>query len=420
MKKFSFFVGVFIIANLSFGQTVFRAQIAAKDADNVLRVLFVGDTSFGENYQERLEQKGQTNILKEKGYDYSMQGVTSLLESTDLTIANLETPLTELRSSPLSGQKSYLHWGDPKRVPEMLQKYGIKSVSLANNHTLDYGQRGLQDTIDALNSPKIAWFGAGSNAEEAAIPWQQKFIFDNKAFHLQAIGGYWYRESYAKSYNFYAQANRAGTNLWTESTAKEQIQKLRQENPCTYIVAFPHWGSNYDWKSKKQARLARIMVDAGADLVIGHGAHMAQEIEQYRGKWIFYSLGNFVFNSPGRYQKESAHPYSLAARLDIAQKNEILSLTLRAYPIFSDNRISNYQPRLVSKKEFNQLRSELFQHSNLPTQLTKQISLGKDDIGYYLNFNLSTLKALTVKESSPQNNGRKNYSTLNKTFCQTN
>ncbi len=201
---------------------------------------------------------------------------------------------------------------------------------------------------------------------------------------------------------------------------KEQIQKLRQENPCAYIVAFPHWGSNYNWKSKKQARLARIMVDAGADLVIGHGAHMAQEIEQYRGKWIFYSLGNFVFNSPGRYQKESAHPYSLAARLDIAQKNEILSLTLRAYPIFSDNRISNYQPRLVSKKEFNQLRSELFQHSNLPTQLTKQISLGKDDIGYYLNFNLSTLKALTVKESSPQNNGRKNYSTLNKTFCQTN
>ncbi len=424
MKKLLFlFLGFYLIVSLHFVQTEVGAKSEVRYTKPLLSILFVGDTSWGENYQERLEKKGEINILKEKGYDYSIKKLTSILKSSNVTIANLETPLTTLRTSPWQEKKRYLHWGDPERVAEMLQKYHIKSVSLANNHTLDYGQLGLQQTINALQSRQIKWFGAGFNARKAAASYKQKFLFDNHTLDLEVIGGFWYDESYDQKYNFYAKANSSGTNLWTKSTAREQIKALRENNPCAFIVAFPHWGLNYHWKTINQVELAHSMVDAGVDLVIGHGAHMAQEIENYQNRWILYSLGNFVFNSPGRYlKKKDAHPYSLTARLDITQENEFLNLTLRLYPIFSNNRLTNYQPRPVNRQEFNELLLEIFRHNKFPRKLRQQISLGKDGIGYYFHLDLGLLKSETEPNNLNLNpkNEKKDSSNIGKNFCKFN
>ena len=86
-------------------------------------------------------------------------------------------------------------------------------------------------------------------------------------------------------------------------------------------------------------------------MVIGHGSHMFQEIEKFKGKWIIYSLGNLVFNAPGRYQKKNIHPYSMVAMFDINEQGNNSVINLKLYPILSDNHETNYQPRFVNSKE---------------------------------------------------------------------
>ena len=93
--------------------------------------------------------------------------------------------------------------------------------------------------------------------------------------------------------------------------------QYKMANPDIFIVIYPHWGGNYKPVSDVQKAFAHNWIDAGADIVIGHGAHTIQEIEQYKGKWIFYNIGNFIFNALGRYSSTGAKPYSLMVKLII-------------------------------------------------------------------------------------------------------
>lgn len=354
-----------------------KRKVIGKD----LRILFVGDTSFGNNYLSQ-------NFLKSRGYDSFLEEFIPLLHRADLVVANLETPITNLLSSPFAGKKQYLHWNDLNSAPEALKKHNIHVVSLANNHTLDYGLDGLRQTLEVLQKSGITYFGGGLIEEQSIKPLRYEFTFDGNVFPLMAIAGFEYRWSYDKRYGFYAKGNAGGVNCWTEKKAANQLRMMRKAYLHTFIVAFPHWGGNYRFRTKKQIKLAHSLIDAGADLVIGHGAHMLQEIENYRGRWIIYSLGNFVFNSPGRYQKKNVSAFSLAASLEVTEKGGLFNLTLRLYPIFSDNRITNYHPRLVTKEERNRVQHILLQHSPNPKNLQKELKVGQDEIGQFLSLNI--------------------------------
>ena len=126
------------------------------------------------------------------------------------------------------------------------------------------------------------------------------------------------------------------------------------------------------------------MIDAGADMVIGHGTHMFQEIELYKDKWIVYSLGNFAFNAPGRYEKKEANPYSFLAMLEIAENKSNLSMSLRLYPIFSDNLKTNYQPRFIVDSEKQEVYDFLKDHS-INIKPGKDYEIGKDETGDFIN-----------------------------------
>ena len=369
------------------GQAVIkRVEVAAKPPTG-LRLLLVGDTGFGEPYQERLEEQGGINVLKKKGYDYSLEKVSELLEQSDFVVANLETPLTDLAISPLYGKKRYIHWSHPARGPGTLKRHGIDAVSLANNHAFDYGDAGLRQTLEALQEHGLSWLGAGRHAAEASRPLVREFVFGRSSFTLAVVAGKHRTRKY--DYHYYAATGAGGVNGWTRSSATDQIRTLRQTGPGALIVAFPHWGHNYKWRTGRQTRLAHELIDAGADIVIGHGAHMMQEIEQYRGRWVIYGLGNFVLNSPGRYQKsKDAVPFSLAARLDVQSKQEEHSLSLRLYPLFSDNRKTNYQPRLVTDQELQEVLACLVDRSPAPNHLRKHLAPGKDDLGHFLAVDL--------------------------------
>jgi len=135
-----------------------------------------------------------------------------------------------------------------------------------------------------------------------------------------------------EEYKSYAKGDRGGINPLNIDKVKLTIERIKNIDPDTLVILFPHWGNNYQWKSNVQAQLATDLLKAGADLIIGHGAHMIQEIEKVNNKWIVYSIGNFMFNSPGRYKKLKAPPYSLVARLIAIPRQTKLTVMLRFYP----------------------------------------------------------------------------------------
>lgn len=332
--------------------------------------------------KKKLEEQGKENILKTKGYDYSFAGLDSLLLRADIIIGNLETPITNLPVSPLAESEKYrIHKGDTVLTPSTLKKHNISVVTLANNHTMDYGTKGLEQTMEILKKYSINFFGAGKNDSEATVPYKLNYTIGSRKFHMIIVGGLPYSNKYKDAYGFYATESKTGVKGWTIETIVEQIRKVRLSDTTAFIIAFPHWFENYRWKSQAQTELAHAMIDAGANIVIGHGTHMFQEIEGYKNKWIIYSMGNLLFNAPGRYeQKSNAHPYSLAAMLNVSETDIVLHL----YPILSDNLVTNYQPRLVNKKEFDETNRLLLRHSPDSAMLTKKLTLKEDKIGYYM------------------------------------
>jgi len=134
------------------------------------KIVFVGDTSFGENYQVRIKELNGDNILEKYGYDHSLKRMKRILCEADLSIANLETPVTNVKISPFKGKKSYIHWTDIEKSPESLLKHNINTVSLANNHSFDYGEKGFVQTLDVLEKNSIDYFGVGRNEEHASLP----------------------------------------------------------------------------------------------------------------------------------------------------------------------------------------------------------------------------------------------------------
>jgi poly-gamma-glutamate capsule biosynthesis protein CapA/YwtB (metallophosphatase superfamily) len=345
-------------------------------------VLFAGDTAYGENYQKEYAAKGKENIILRRGYDYPFLRLRPLLDSADLVIANLETPLTDVLSSPYEGNKT-LHRDHPEKAAAGLQRQGIKVVSLANNHALDYGWPGLEQTMRVLRTHGIESFGAGRDKKAAGKPWIRDLDIGGQTVSLVVVGAYAYRQRYEAMYAIYAEEDRPGVFQLKEEDVLARIKALRAADPAAFVVAFPHWGWNYRWKNEQQTELAHLMVEAGADLIVGHGAHMLQEIEAYRGKWIIYGVGNLMFGSVGRYETYRAPPYSLLAKLCFRQQGDALQKSLRLYPIVSNNRLTQTQPRAVGFAEFNQVSDLLRERSSEPESFDELVAHGLDEMGFF-------------------------------------
>lgn len=355
----------------------------------MIDLLFLGDTSFGENYQDRLAQKGKENVLKTRGYDYSIEAFAEIMGNTSFVIANLETPITDLPESPFSGIKDYLHYADVEKTPRYLSKYNINLVSLANNHSLDYGLPGLIQTLGILDARGIETCGAGGTEDQARKPYSHEFTVGRSKVVIALICAFEFRTKYDRDYHFYANEEVGGVNPLLLDNLKLRIQELRQRDQAVFIIAFLHWGKNYRLATAKQRRLGRALIDAKVDLIIGHGAHLLQELERYDGGWIIYGLGNFVFLSPGRFQKLGVAPYGMIARLTLDSRDGSLIKILRLYPIFSDNRITNFRSRYVTEAEFDEVRAILAEHSILPSTFDSIVRSGRDGYGWYVEITLN-------------------------------
>lgn len=356
-----------------------------------VRILFGGDTYFGEHHFAAAQERGETHLLHEKGYGFSLEYLRPIMSASDHVILNLECPILDRTDgrTPRKLEINYpVHAGQAGPTERTLREAGVTAVSLGNNHALDYGESGLEETMAALDSADIRYFGAGKDSLDASRPLHMEVRIGDRTIDLFVLNAYAYREPYDKPLEFYAAPQKAGVWMLDGRAISQQIIQLRAAYPEAIIVAFPHWGWNYAWRDKSQFDIARNIIDAGADLVLGHGAHRIQEIEAYKGRWIVYGLGNFVFNTQGRYEETKSPPFSLAAQLLIRDAGGSRATTLRLYPIMSDNRLTGYQPRPVGRDEFRAVKAHL-----------KQIfPEGSDDIGPFFELDVEVREKRTARE----------------------
>lgn len=357
--------------------------------DRIHRTLILGDFHFGESYRGAGAQ-----VLADKGYSYSTKYLLPFINSADKFIVNLETPLVDAakRSSPLQGKKTYIHWAEPSKTPQALKELGVDAVSLANNHTLDHGRQGLLSTFEHLAKVKIPWFGAGRDLAEAHRPYVIPLPLSMGGGEIHFHGSFQYSRHHDLEYEFYASDQSPGCAPLTRKSASDASILGGAED--TFHVSFPHWGANYDWRTPGQARLARHLLEAGFDLILGHGSHCVQEIVRSKRRWTVHSIGNGNFQSGGRfeaYRKENGiAPYGLWSILEITLKESgDRRIELKLYPVYSDNKVINYRPRPVAEDDFVALVKELKQRSRAPWHFENEGQyIGSDKLGHFIGLDL--------------------------------
>lgn len=342
----------------------------------IAKINILGDTYFGEAYTKLRQQRGIDDALTRYGYDYSFERLLPILTEADYNIANFEAVLTDLNQSPLQGKKGFILGGNIENSIAALKRQNIHAVTLGNNHTMDYGERGLYTTIESLSKAGIPFVGAGRDAKEANEPLKMTV----KGQKLIIFSSYWYRNSAYQQFDFYAIGNAPGVACLSGEIF-ERIQKEKEANPDAFIITIMHWG--VDWKKTHslQKKYAQQLVENGADLIIGHGAHMMQDIQKIDGKWVLYGIGNGVFNSNGEYDKWGVPPYSLFLQLQINDNGE---MSLRVYPLYTNNLNTFWQPYLVGNQEFEKV---VDLQQNLGSDLSTAI-FDKDQFGSFISLDL--------------------------------
>ena len=220
-------------------------------------------------------------------FDAERQGeggeMREYLRGADLALANFENPVIE---NAVYHPDATTFNGDLRLLP-ILNDAGIDGVTLGNNHILDAGPQGLEETLGHLDDAGIAHAGAGMNLDDSREP----MIFDLGGMKIGVL-------SYqgVPSYEWaWATENLPGTAPLEEGAVREDIQRLRAG--VDLLVVMPHWGIEYTAPPEpEQIELAHAMMDAGADLVVGDHAHWPKGMELYGGKPIFYGTGNFLFD----------------------------------------------------------------------------------------------------------------------------
>ncbi len=213
--------------------------------------------------------------------------VLPLLASADLRIINLECAITE-HEHPWSRTPKVFHFrADPLAI-EVLRAAGVDACSLANNHTLDFEERGLLDTLAHLEGAGIRYAGAGRDPGEAARP-----VLLERGVALVAFTD--------NEPAFAAGPYKPGTNFLPVSTEPDVLRRVEgsieaaREAGASTVVFSSHWGPNMVERPKEVfRRFARAVVDRGADVYYGHSAHVFQGVEIYRGKPILYDTGDFI------------------------------------------------------------------------------------------------------------------------------
>lgn len=278
------------------------------DGSVEITISAVGDITIGGDVRKR--NNIFENELRKQGGDLSfvMRNVRDILSQDDLTIGNFESTLT---TAPVYKTNNSFVFSAPTEYVEILTNGSFEAVSFENNHTMDHGEQGHKETTDTLTNAGIVF----STAEQVGE-------YETKGVKI-AMLSYW-------------QLRERMDSMFVDIPAR--IAQIRAAYDL--IIVSYHWGEELDYyPNANQQKMARISIDAGADLVLGHHSHRVNPIEEYNGKYIVYSLGNFSFSGNNKPSDMSTFIFQARYRL---RDGEVLSSAFRIIPA-----------RISSKRDYN-------------------------------------------------------------------
>jgi poly-gamma-glutamate capsule biosynthesis protein CapA/YwtB (metallophosphatase superfamily) len=238
--------------------------------------------------------RGPGNYMDAHGGASVFAKVTPYFEKAQLAFVNLEGPISNVGARQAGKEYTFRA---RTALADGLVSAGIDVVSMANNHVLDYGQAALKDCLLRLNRAGVAHAGAGLNSTSAAAP----AMLVTRAGSVSVL-------AYTSIIpgGFAATSSHGGVNPVTEDHARIVKAIKAAAKKTDFVVVSVHWGTEYKSQANSEQRaLAHQMIDAGADLIIGHHPHVIQGLEVYHDKLIAYSLGDFVFDHWSRATGEA-------------------------------------------------------------------------------------------------------------------
>jgi len=256
----------------------FAPLLQAQDVDRArFRLLALGDINLGRSI-------GQ--ILLRDSVDYPFILAVPVFRQYDVVFANLESQITDQGGETQHPRDRYI-FSAPPQAAAALSQAGVSVVSTANNHAFDYGIRGLSETLDFLEAAGIRSTGSSKDSVGLFPP----ALVQRNGITLGFV-------AYSEFVNQKG-AWQGRISLFDARRATREIGVLREV--ADVVIASYHGGVEYVERPPRYTlSQMRQLIDLGADIVIGHHPHVPQGMEQYKGKWIFYSLGNFLFLQPQR------------------------------------------------------------------------------------------------------------------------
>ena len=244
--------------------------------------MFAGDTVLDDTAGKIIEQGGDP-----------FSDFADYFAGADIRITNLECVVS---TRGQANDKMYTFKAHPRVIP-VLQKH-FDAVTLANNHSGDFGTDAFAQMLSLLNHAGLAQVGGGMNLKQAHTP----LVFTRNGWRIAVL-----------SYNeFHPRSFEAGFDIpgvaWSEDQqVMEDIQTARRMHRADLVIPVMHWGwENERTANPRQRQLAKLMIDAGADAVIGGHPHVTQDVSVYKGKPIIYSVGNFVMKeTDNAFQRQS-------------------------------------------------------------------------------------------------------------------
>jgi poly-gamma-glutamate capsule biosynthesis protein CapA/YwtB (metallophosphatase superfamily) len=302
-----------------------------EDVYDTIIISAAGDVTLGRDsdygYKRSFDHEFE---LQNEDYGYFFKNVKDIFEKDDITIVNLETTLT---TATKKADKKFTFKADPSYV-EILKQGNIEAVSLANNHSRDYLAQGYEDTIATLEEADIGYFG-----------YDNKYIKDVRGIKVGVFGlTPWYENEEIKE------------------DIRTAIEELKAEG-ADIIIAMYHWGIERDnYPNVAQKNIGRYTIDQGADLVLGSHPHVLQGIEEYNGKQIVYSLGNFCFggnkNPSDKDTMIYVHRFNFKNGELISEENETIPAS-----ISSVKDRNNYQPTILEGDEKERVMKKITKFS---------------------------------------------------------
>lgn len=256
-----FFVAVFGPARIvKAPEHIFAFFIKPPEA----RVLFVGDLFFDRYIRQ---------VMDARGGEYVFSCIGDLLGSADLVVGNLEGPITDKPSISAGseiGSPENFHFTFPPMTAALLAAHNIRMVNLGNNHIMSLGRDGLLQTKERLTAAGVGFFGDPDAGEE------------NRVARIEING---------------IPTSFVNWSDWTSDKTDHTVAQVKKEVKAgRTTLVYAHWGEEYEEPLARMKDLARSFIDAGAIAVFGSHPHIVQEHEVYKGKDIYYSLGNFIFD----------------------------------------------------------------------------------------------------------------------------